>query len=184
MLAPQVLGVVAGMALGAAMESAAAPRQSTTIVCVHGSGTYPGSNRELGWQTRFRMKRRYGLLVLTLSLLSQGTARASELELYETGAPALGTASAGHAAIAADASTAASNTAGLTLLGQTPLIATAGVLAPMTNFNVPPETTTKAAATPESPFLSALSSLLIKRFVTSGWDSQPIQTLGFSPIRQ
>ncbi len=65
------------------------------------------------------------------------------LELYETGAPDLGTASAGRAAMAADASTAASNPAGLTLLDRTQLMASVGALLPMTNFDVASETTTK-----------------------------------------
>jgi len=83
------------------------------------------------------------LLIIAIVLLARAKAEPAALELYETGAPDLGTASAGRAAMAADASTAASNPAGLTLLGQTQLMATAGVLAPMTNFNVAPETTTK-----------------------------------------
>lgn len=44
------------------------------------------------------------------------TARAAGIALYETGAPDLGTASAGRAAMAADESTAAANPAWMTLL--------------------------------------------------------------------
>jgi len=43
------------------------------------------------------------------------SARGAALELYETGAHDLGTASAGHAAPADDAATAAANPAGMTL---------------------------------------------------------------------
>jgi long-chain fatty acid transport protein len=51
-----------------------------------------------------------------------GTAKAAGLLLYETGAPDLGTASAGRAAMAADASTAAANPAGMTLLDRSQLL--------------------------------------------------------------
>ena len=70
-------------------------------------------------------------------------ARAAGLLLYETGAPDLGTASAGRAAMAADASTAAANPAGMTLLDRTQLLSASGALLPSTNFDVAPETTTK-----------------------------------------
>jgi long-chain fatty acid transport protein len=79
------------------------------------------------------------ILLIALQSIAQGAA----LELYETGAPDLGTASAGRAAMAADASTVAANPAGLTLLDRTQLLAAAGVLLPMTNFDLAPETTTK-----------------------------------------
>lgn len=72
----------------------------------------------------------------------QGVAFGAALELYETGAPDLGTASAGRAAMAADASTAASNPAGMTLLDRSQLMVTAGALLPMTNFDVGSQTTT------------------------------------------
>jgi long-chain fatty acid transport protein len=71
-----------------------------------------------------------------------GTARASGLLLYETGAPDLGTASAGRAATAADASTAADNPAGMTLLDRSQLLGAAGADLPSTNFDIAPETTT------------------------------------------
>jgi long-chain fatty acid transport protein len=64
------------------------------------------------------------------------------LLLYETGAPDLGTASAGRAAMAADASTAATNPAGMTLLDRSQLLGAAGALLPSTNFDVAPQTTT------------------------------------------
>jgi len=51
-----------------------------------------------------------GRTIVYLSILVaalQGVAHGAALELYETGAPDLGTASAGRAAMAADASTAA-----------------------------------------------------------------------------
>ena len=71
------------------------------------------------------------------------SARAAGLLLYETGAPDLGTASAGRAAMAADASTAAANPAGMTLLDRSQLLNASGALLPSTNFDVAPETTTK-----------------------------------------
>jgi long-chain fatty acid transport protein len=70
------------------------------------------------------------------------SARGAGIELYETGAPDLGTASAGRAAMAADASTAAANPAGMTLLDRTQLLGASGALLPSTNFDVAPETTT------------------------------------------
>jgi long-chain fatty acid transport protein len=63
------------------------------------------------------------------------------LELYETGAPDLGTASAGRTAMAADASTAAANPAGMTQLERTQLLTASGALLPSTNFDIGPKTT-------------------------------------------
>ena len=74
-----------------------------------------------------------------------GIARSAALELYETGAPDLGTASAGRAAMAADASTAAANPAGMTLLDRSQLLWASGALLPSVNFDVAPETTTKGS---------------------------------------
>ena len=70
------------------------------------------------------------------------SARGAGLLLYETGAPDLGTASAGRAAMAADASTAAANPAGMTLLDRTQLLGAAGAMLPSTNFDIAPQTTT------------------------------------------
>src|SRR5689334_5159267 len=69
-------------------------------------------------------------------------AEAAGLLLYETGAPDLGTASAGRAAMAADASTTAANPAGMTLLDRSQLLGASGALLPSTNFDVAPQTTT------------------------------------------
>ena len=81
--------------------------------------------------------------VATVILLTFVTcARAAGLLLYETGAPDLGTASAGRAAMAADASTAAANPAGMTLLGRSQLLSASGALLPSNNFDVAPQTTT------------------------------------------
>ena len=71
------------------------------------------------------------------------SARGAALETYETGAPDLGTASAGRAAMAADASTAAANPAGMTLLDRTQLLGAAGALLPSANFDAAPQTTTR-----------------------------------------
>lgn len=76
--------------------------------------------------------------------MSTASKSGAAIQLYETGAPDLGTASAGRAAMADDASTvASSNPAGMTLLDQTQLMAAVGALLPMTNFDVGPKTTTK-----------------------------------------
>jgi long-chain fatty acid transport protein len=75
------------------------------------------------------------------------SARGAALELYETGAPDLGTASAGRAAMAADASTAAANPAGMTLLDRTQLLGASGALLPSTNFDVGPKTKVKGTGT-------------------------------------
>lgn len=83
-----------------------------------------------------------GWIIVYASILVsvlQGNALGSGIELYPTD---LGTASAGQAAIAQDASTAASNPAGMTLLGRSQLTTAPGVLLPSTNFDVAPQTTT------------------------------------------
>jgi long-chain fatty acid transport protein len=76
----------------------------------------------------------------------KGSAFAAALELYETGAPDQGTASAGRAAMAADASTAASNPAGMTLLDRSQLLVAGGALLPFTNFDVAPQTSTSGGS--------------------------------------
>ena len=80
------------------------------------------------------------LAILLLALAS--SARGSGLLLYETGAPDLGTASAGRAAMAADASTVAANPAGMTQLDRTQLLGAAGALLPFTNFDLNRQPTT------------------------------------------
>lgn len=80
--------------------------------------------------------------VIAIFLTLATSARAAGMALYETGAPDLGTASAGRAAMAADASTAAANPAGMTLLDRSQLLGTSGALLPSTNFDVAPQTST------------------------------------------
>ena len=63
------------------------------------------------------------------------TAHAAGIALYETGAPDLGTASAGRAAMAADASTVATNPAGMTLLDRSQWMFTSGAMLPAINFD-------------------------------------------------
>src|SRR5260370_42235872 len=70
------------------------------------------------------------------------SARGAGLLPYETCAPDLGTASAGRAAMAADASTAAANPAGMTLLDRSQLLGSSGAMLPSTNFDIAPQTTT------------------------------------------
>jgi long-chain fatty acid transport protein len=81
-------------------------------------------------------------LALATVLVLATSARGSGLLLYETGAPDLGTASAGRAAMAADASTAAANPAGMTLLDRSQLRGSSGAVLPSTNFDIAPQTTT------------------------------------------
>ncbi len=86
-----------------------------------------------------------GSVIVALSVLVaafRGVALGAGLVLYETGAPDLGTASAGRAAMASDASTAASNPAGMTLLDRSQLLVGAGALLPSSNFDLAPQTTT------------------------------------------
>jgi long-chain fatty acid transport protein len=91
-----------------------------------------------------RLRKHRTISLATVILLAYVTsARAAGLLLYETGAPDLGTASAGRAAMAADASTAAANPAGMTLLDRSQLLNASGALLPSTNFDVAPQTTTK-----------------------------------------
>jgi len=87
---------------------------------------------------------KHGAIIVYLSILVaflQGVARGAALELYETGAPDLGTACAGRTAMAADASTAAANRAGMTQLDRTQLLTASGALLPSTNFDIGPKTT-------------------------------------------
>ncbi len=85
-------------------------------------------------------------IAATIVLSVAASVRASGLLLYETGAPDLGTASAGRTAMAADASTAASNPAGMILLDQSELMVAGGALLPFTNFEVAPQTTTSGGS--------------------------------------
>ncbi len=94
-------------------------------------------------QRQFLKRGRFAVCVSVLVMALRGVALGAALELYETGAPDLGTASAGRAAMAADASTAAANPAGMTLLDRTQLLGAAGALLPSTNFDVAPQTTIK-----------------------------------------
>ena len=98
---------------------------------------------KLAMQPPFRKVHRTISLATVILLTFVTSARAAGLLLYETGAPDLGTASAGRAAMAADASTAAANPAGMTLLDRSQLLSASGALLPSTNFDVAPETTTK-----------------------------------------
>src|SRR5512135_3695618 len=90
----------------------------------------------------WRRVRRSTSLATIILLMFVSTARGAALVLYETGAPDLGTASAGRAAMAADASTAGANPAGMTLLDRSQLLTAPGALLPSTNFDVAPQTTT------------------------------------------
>ena len=81
-------------------------------------------------------------LAAVILLILVTRAQAAGLLLYETGAPDLGTASAGRAAMAADASTAAANPAGMTLLDRSQLLGASGAMLPSTNFDTAPQTTT------------------------------------------
>jgi len=82
------------------------------------------------------------LLAVIVAGIYPATARSAGISLYETGAPDLGTAGAGRAALAADASTAGANPAGMTLLDSSQLLVAAGAMLPAINFHVGPHTTT------------------------------------------
>jgi long-chain fatty acid transport protein len=88
-----------------------------------------------------RTHRTICLAIATVLFLAT-SARGAGILIYETGAPDLGTASAGRAAMAGDASTTAANPAGMTLLDRTQLLGAAGALLPFTNFHLAPQTTT------------------------------------------
>jgi long-chain fatty acid transport protein len=81
-------------------------------------------------------------IALGILLTFATSAGAAGLLLYETDTSNLATASAGSAAKAEDASTAAANPAGMTLLDRTQLMASPGALLPFTNFDLAPQTTT------------------------------------------
>jgi long-chain fatty acid transport protein len=98
-------------------------------------------------------------LATAILLTSVTFARASGLLLYETGAPDLGTASAGRTAMAADASTAAANPAGMTQLDHTELETASGALLPFTNFDVAPETTTSGGGGGNSGVFTPIGGL-------------------------
>ena len=75
------------------------------------------------------------LAAIVLLLISSQAGWCAGIALYETGAPDLGTASAGRAAMAADASTVAANPAGMTLLDRSQLMITSGAMLPAINFD-------------------------------------------------
>src|SRR5271168_2894121 len=99
-------------------------------------------NRQ-SWLPHFA--KRGSIIVYTSILVSalQGIALGAGLELYPTD---FGTASAGQAALAQDASTAASNPAGMTLLDRSQLMTSPGAVLPSINFDIGPKTTTKGTA--------------------------------------
>jgi len=84
--------------------------------------------------------RRGAWLGIVLILLAS-PAGAGGLWLYEMGTPDLGTASAGRAAMALDASTAFGNPAGMTKLERSQFLGAFQLLLPSIHFNVEPGTT-------------------------------------------
>lgn len=89
-------------------------------------------------QSSSRMVHRTVSFAAIVLLAFVSSVRGAALELYEIGD--IGTASAGQAALAEDASTAAKNPAGMTLLDRSQLMTAPGALLPSTNFDVAPET--------------------------------------------
>jgi long-chain fatty acid transport protein len=83
---------------------------------------------------------KWSTIAAAVLLLLSRPAWGAGISLYETGAPDLGTASAGRAAMAADASTVATNPAGMTLLDRTQLMITSGAMLPAINFDRGPKT--------------------------------------------
>lgn len=84
------------------------------------------------------MKKLCHALICALSffILATASVQASGLWLYEQGTPDLGTAAAGRAAMAKDASTAFGNPAGMTRLKDSQLTVAAQALIPQIKFNV------------------------------------------------
>jgi long-chain fatty acid transport protein len=74
----------------------------------------------------------------------KGIALGAGIMVYPTD---FGTASAGQAAMAEDASTAASNPAGMTQLDRSQLLMAPGALLPSVNFDIAPETKVKGGGT-------------------------------------
>jgi long-chain fatty acid transport protein len=105
--------------------------------------------------------------VLLLAFIT--SARGAGIELYETGAPDLGTASAGRAAMAADASTAAANPAGMTLLDRSQLLGASGALLPSTNFDVAPQTTTSGGGGGNSGVFFPIGSFFYVHKLSERW---------------
>ncbi len=118
-----------------------------------GSSTIPRRMRGTG-----RLGLSLAVAVVSCVTLSSHCVWGAALELYETGAPDLGTASAGRAAMAGDASTVASNPAGMTLLDRSQLSGAAGALLPSTNFDVAPETTTSGGGGGNAGVFTPLAS--------------------------
>lgn len=85
------------------------------------------------------MKRPF-LAAIILLVISCRPGWCAGIALYETGAPDLGTASAGRAAMAADASTVVTNPAGMTLLDRSQFMFTSGAMLPAINFDRGPDT--------------------------------------------
>ena len=76
------------------------------------------------------------ILIAVLFILFMGSSiRAGGLWLYEAGTPDLGTAGAGRAAMAKDASTAGQNPAGMTRLDNSQILAGAQALFPEVKFD-------------------------------------------------
>ena len=96
-----------------------------------------------GWLRHF--PKRHWVIIYASIMVSamQGIALGAGLELYPTD---IGTASAGQAALAENASTAVSNPAGMTRLDRSQLLMAPGALLPSLNFDVGPQTTTKGTA--------------------------------------
>src|SRR5271156_4526390 len=118
------------------------------------------SSHHQPWRPPFVKRGRIVIFAFASILLAalQGLAMAAALSLYETGAPDLGTASAGRAAMAADASTVASNPAGMSLLDRSQLLGAAGALLPFTNFDSAPETTTSGGGGGNAGVFTPLAS--------------------------
>src|ERR1700730_15437190 len=111
--------------------------------------------KDLGALSRIR---RTVYLATAVMLAFVTSARAAGLLLYKTGAPDLGTASAGRAAMAADASTAGSKPAGMTLVERSQLMIAAGGMLPTINFHVGPQTTTSGHGGGNAGFFFPLGS--------------------------
>jgi len=102
------------------------------ILCV-GNQHFSDSVPAMSWIVR--ASRALAIFAVLIAALSSHCAWGAGLSLYETGAPDLGTAGAGRAAMGEDASTAASNPAAMELLDRTQLLTAGGAMLPSINFD-------------------------------------------------
>src|SRR6185369_16803328 len=124
-------------------------RRSSVLSChgLAGRAYAPRGNRERDEQHQMMaccraLVRRAALTVVALQMVGVSAVWAGGLGIYEVGSTDLGTASAGRAALAEDASTAWGNPAGMTRLAGSQLLIGLQPLIVTTEFDVGTRTTT------------------------------------------